>query len=165
MRHTTVDSPIGPLLLVRSDVGLVGLYLSPHQGQHGPQQGWVHDDAAFADLTAQLDAYWAGELHAFDLPLDLQGTTFQRRVWAELLRIPYGKTTSYGAIAADLDAPGAARAVGLANGRNPVSVVVPCHRVIGSTGALTGYGGGLPNKRFLLTHEAQHSPDAAPALF
>lgn len=152
-RWTTVDSPLGDLLLVRTDAGLSGLFMSPHQGQHGPPEDGVRDDTAFDAEKAQLAAYFAGELTDFDLVLDLLGTPFQARVWTELQRIPYGTTTSYGEIARALDAPGASRAVGLANGRNPVSVVVPCHRVIGSGGALTGYGGGLPAKRWLLAHE------------
>ena len=186
MKYTTLDSPLGPLLLARSAIGLAGLYLpqpdrpqpdraqpgptqpdrSPDRTQRsGPAEGWVHDPTAFADVTEQLAAYWAGTRQVFDLPLDLHGTVFQQAVWTALLAIPYGTTTSYGAIAARLNLPGGSRAVGLANGRNPVSLVVPCHRVIGSTGLLTGYGGGLPNKRFLLAHEAKHSPDAPLALF
>ena len=104
----------------------------------------------------QLQAYFAGELRDFDLPLDMQGTGFQKRVWAELLAIPYGKTCSYRDIANSIGAPKAVRAVGAANGRNPVPIVVPCHRVIGADGSLTGYGGGLPLKRFLLDLEMGH---------
>ena len=105
----------------------------------------------------QLKAYFAGELRDFDLPLDMQGTGFQKRVWAELLNIPYGETCSYRDIAGLLGTPKAVRAVGAANGRNPVPIMVPCHRVIGAGGSLTGYGGGLPLKRFLLDLEARHS--------
>ena len=167
VKYTTLDSPIGPLLLARSAIGLAGLYLSQSDlpQRSGPAEGWVHDPTAFADVTEQLAAYWAGTRQVFDLPLDLHGTVFQQAVWTALLAIPYGTTTSYGAIAARLNLPGGSRAVGLANGRNPVSLVVPCHRVIGSTGLLTGYGGGLPNKRFLLAHEAKHSPEAPLASF
>ena len=167
MRYTTVDSPVGPLLLARSTVGLAGVTMSPHPHPHrdGPSEDWSPDPGGFADVTDQLAAYWAGERQTFDLPLDLRGTAFQQSVWAALLQIPYGSTTSYGVIASRLGVPGASRAVGLANGRNPVSIVVPCHRVVGSTGLLTGYGGGLPNKRFLLAHEAAHSPDPALTLF
>ncbi|HTQ56643.1 MAG TPA: methylated-DNA--[protein]-cysteine S-methyltransferase [Bryobacteraceae bacterium] len=107
--------------------------------------------------VAELRAYFAGELREFDLPLDMQGTPFQKRAWDELLRIPYGETRSYGEIARAIGAPKAVRAVGAANGRNPVPIVVPCHRVIGAGGALTGFGGGLPMKRFLLDLEARHA--------
>ena len=106
---------------------------------------------------AQLSAYFAGELRDFDLPLDMQGTPFQKRVWDELLKIPYGETRSYSFVAHHIGAPKAVRAVGAANGRNPVPIVVPCHRVIGAGGSLTGYGGGLPLKRFLLDLEVRHS--------
>ena len=165
MKYTTVDSPVGPLLLTRSTVGLAGLSMSPHLHWDGPPEGWSPDADGFADVIGQLEAYWAGEQQVFDLPLDLRGTAFQQSVWAALLEIPYGSTTSYGAIASRLGVPGASRAVGLANGRNPVSIVVPCHRVVGATGLLTGYGGGLPNKRFLLNHEATHSPEVSLTLF
>jgi len=107
--------------------------------------------------VAQLRAYFAGELHDFDLPLDLQGTGFQQRVWHELCKIPYGETRSYSFLAVALGAPKAVRAVGSANGRNPIPIVIPCHRVIGAGGSLVGYGGGLPMKRFLLDLEARHS--------
>jgi len=105
----------------------------------------------------QLQAYFAGELHDFDLPLDLQGTEFQQRVWRELCKIPYGETRSYSFLAVALGAPKAVRAVGAANGRNPIPIVIPCHRVIGASGSLVGYGGGLPLKRLLLDLEARHS--------
>jgi methylated-DNA-[protein]-cysteine S-methyltransferase len=158
-RWTVVPSPIDELLLARTDAGLCGVWMSPHQGMAGPDEAWTRDDTAFDDATAQLAAYFAGELTAFDLPLDLsRGTDFQQRVWAALLTVGYGETTSYGAIAAGLGLhAGASRAVGLANGRNPVSVVVPCHRVIGASGDLTGYGGGLDRKRWLLAHEAERT--------
>jgi len=110
-----------------------------------------------ARAIAQLRAYFAGELRDFDLPLDMEGTAFQKRVWAELRRIPYGETRSYGEIAHAISAPKAVRAVGAANGRNPIPIVVPCHRVIGAGGNLVGYGGGLPLKRFLLDLEARHA--------
>ncbi len=109
------------------------------------------------DAVAQLQAYFAGELRDFDLRLDMQGTAFQQRVWAALRRIPYGETRSYAAIAGGIGAPRAVRAVGAANGRNPVPIVVPCHRVVGANGSLVGYGGGLPLKRFLLDLEARHT--------
>lgn len=154
-RWTTVDSPIGPLLLTASDKGLTGVYMEVHR--HGPgdvQPGWQRDDAAFAEVRRQLDEYFAGERTEFELPLDPAGTPFQLIVWEALRTIPYGDVRSYGEIAAQIGRPGAARAVGLANGRNPLSVVVPCHRVIGASGALTGYGGGLERKQHLLQLEA-----------
>jgi methylated-DNA-[protein]-cysteine S-methyltransferase len=111
------------------------------------------DTEPFATVAAQLAAYFTGELTEFDVPLALHGTPFQERVWTALQGIPYGETTTYGDLAAELGNPTASRAVGLANGRNPVGVIVPCHRVVGSTGSLTGYGGGLDRKRYLLDFE------------
>jgi methylated-DNA-[protein]-cysteine S-methyltransferase len=119
--------------------------------------GWSPDPRAFGRAVAQLGAYFAGELTDFDIELDLRGTEFQRRVWKALLTIPYGETRSYGEIAEQIGAPGAARAVGLANGHNPIAIVVPCHRVIGASGSLTGYGGGLDRKRTLLELEKQRA--------
>lgn len=118
--------------------------------------GWTRDDNVFSDAVEQLEAYFAGELTDFDIDLELIGTAFQRRVWAALQTIPYGETRSYGQIADQIGVHGAARAVGLANGHNPISIVVPCHRVIGSNGSLTGYGGGLQRKRALLDLENGH---------
>jgi methylated-DNA-[protein]-cysteine S-methyltransferase len=117
------------------------------------QPRWQRDDDAFAETRRQLEEYFAGERTSFDLPLDMHGHEFERRVWAALRQIPYGETVSYGEIAERIGAPGAARAVGLANGRNPVAIIVPCHRVIGANGKLTGFGGGLPMKRALLDLE------------
>jgi methylated-DNA-[protein]-cysteine S-methyltransferase len=114
----------------------------------------VRDDGAFPQAVEQLEAYFAGELTAFDLALRLDGTDFERRVWDQLLAIPYGETLSYGEVARRLGQPTASRAVGLANGRNPIGIIVPCHRVIGADGTLTGYGGGLPRKRALLDLES-----------
>ena len=126
------------------------------------RDGWEPDDEAFPDAVEQLEAYFAGDRIEFDLELDLVGTEFQRRVWAALLTIPYGETRSYGEIAAQIGAPGAFRAVGLANGHNPIGIIVPCHRVIGANGSLTGYGGGLDRKRALLELEKSRNrrPDA-----
>ena len=148
------DSPIGELCLIRDDEGLRGLYMQDHRGAAPVDPGWLRDDAAFTGITGQLDRYFAGELTDFDLPLAPRGTPFQLRVWAALSEIPYGETISYGELARYIGHPSAARAVGLANGRNPVAVIVPCHRVIGADGSLTGYGGGLERKRFLLDLEA-----------
>ncbi|GAA0246177.1 methylated-DNA--[protein]-cysteine S-methyltransferase [Actinomadura nitritigenes] len=154
--HVVVDSPVGPLTLVAIDGALCGLYMV-NQRHRPPQEsfGAPGDPGAepFAATAEQLAAYFAGELTAFDLPLDLRGTPFQGRVWAALQEIPYGETTTYGELAVELGKPSASRAVGLANGKNPVGVIVPCHRVVGSTGSLTGYGGGLDRKRYLLDFE------------
>ncbi|SDR91132.1 methylated-DNA--[protein]-cysteine S-methyltransferase [Agrococcus carbonis] len=153
MKHTIIDSPIGPLTLVRGDAGLTGLYMPDHSPAPDEARFGDRDDAAFTDAVQQLGEYWAGERTAFDLPLAGMGTPFQQRVWAALRAIPYGETRTYGWIAEQLGQPTAVRAVGLANGRNPLSIVVPCHRVVGASGALTGYAGGVERKRFLLDHE------------
>lgn len=153
---TEIDSPIGRLLLTADDAGLIGLHME--ERRHGPADvdpTWIRDDDTFVDAKKQLDAYFAGELREFDLPLNPSGTAFQQRVWAELRTIPYGEVRSYGEIAEQIGRPTASRAVGMANGRNPISIIVPCHRVIGASGALTGYGGGIDRKRTLLEMEAQ----------
>ncbi len=150
---TTVDSPIGPLTLTAADGLLTGMHM--HEQRHAPAAApeWRRDDAWFTQVTGQLKAYFAGELTRFDLPMRLCGTEFQRQVWSGLQAIPYGETISYGELARRVGNPGASRAVGLANGRNPIAIVVPCHRVIGSNGQLTGYGGGIDRKVWLLEHE------------
>ena len=155
MRYTTVDSPIGELLLVGDEQGLRGLYMETRRHPPRLEPGWRHDPASFAAATAQLEEYFAGERTEFELPLAPAGTPFQQRVWAMLREIPFGETTTYGALAERLGSPRVVRAVGMANGRNPISIVVPCHRVIGAGGALVGYGGGLERKRALLAHEAE----------
>ena len=149
------SSPVGDLTMIVSDTGLAALL-------------WENDDQRrvridrgerasghplLCETSKQLRAYFSGHLTSFDLPLDFQGTAFQKQVWAALLRIPFGEVRSYGAIAADIGRPTASRAVGAANGRNPISIIAPCHRVIGSAGALTGFAGGLEAKRYLLDHE------------
>jgi len=126
--------------------------------------GWEPADTAFAAAVDQLEEYFAGQRTEFELELELAGTPFQRRVWSALMTIPYGQTRSYGEIAMQLDAPGASRAVGLANGRNPIAIIVPCHRVIGANGKLTGYGGGLSRKRALLDLETAKA-STTPTLF
>lgn len=157
LTHTVLDdTPVGPLTLVAAGAALTGLYMT--EQRHRPPQesfGAPADPGAppFAVAIAQLRAYFRGELTTFDLPLALRGTPFQRRVWAALCGIPYGETRSYGQLAEALGVPTAARAVGLANGRNPVGIIVPCHRVVGADGSLTGYGGGLDRKRRLLAFE------------
>ncbi|GGZ15704.1 methylated-DNA--[protein]-cysteine S-methyltransferase [Streptomyces nitrosporeus] len=163
-RHTVVDSPYGPLTLVASDGVLAGLYMTGQRHRPDEETFGEEDPRPFGETARQLDAYFAGELTEFDLPLHLDGTPFQRAVWAELLRIPYGETRSYGELARTLGSPGASRAVGLANGRNPVGIIVPCHRVLGASGGLTGYGGGLDRKQRLLAFE-RGEEDAVPALF
>jgi methylated-DNA-[protein]-cysteine S-methyltransferase len=149
--YTTMASPVGELLLTAEDGRLTGLYMPA--GEHCPPPGAGREDGAFATTRRQLEEYFAGERHSFDLPLAPAGTPFQQRVWEELRRIGYGDTISYGELASRIGRPSAARAAGAANGANPVSIVIPCHRVIGSTGMLTGYGGGLEAKRFLLQLE------------
>jgi methylated-DNA-[protein]-cysteine S-methyltransferase len=151
--HTVVDSPLGPLTLRADDGVLSGLYMTDHRHSPAPDTLGPRADDGLAPVREQLAAYFAGELMAFDLPLALHGTAFQERVWAALRDIPYGVTTTYGELAAALGSPTASRAVGLANGRNPISIVVPCHRVVGANGSLTGYGGGVARKRALLDLE------------
>ncbi|MEU1038823.1 methylated-DNA--[protein]-cysteine S-methyltransferase [Streptomyces sp. NPDC005551] len=152
-QHTVIDSPYGPLTLVATDGVLSGLYMAGQRHRPSEEHFGDPDDTPFAETRAQLDAYFAGESKDFDLPLHLDGTPFQRSVWEQLRLIPYGETRSYGELAALLGKPGASRAVGLANGRNPVGIIVPCHRVVGADGGLTGYGGGLDRKRRLLDFE------------
>ncbi|WP_432118339.1 methylated-DNA--[protein]-cysteine S-methyltransferase [Streptomyces sp. bgisy032] len=152
-QHTVTDSPYGPLTLVAEDGVLCGLYMTDQR--HRPQQETfgTRDDTLFTETEQQLKAYFAGDLKEFTVELRLHGTPFQRTVWDELRRIPYGETRTYGQLADALGTPTASRAVGLANGRNPVGIIVPCHRVIGANGGLTGYGGGLERKRRLLDFE------------
>ena len=148
-------SPLGPLLLTSDGEALTGVFMDGHR--HGPTLGpdWTRDAAPFGAARAQLAAYFAGELRAFSLAVRPAGTPFQQAVWRALLDVPYGGTESYGALARRLGDPGAVRAVGAANGRNPVSIVIPCHRVVGADGALTGYGGGMERKRQLLALESR----------
>ena len=151
--HTVVESPLGPLTLRAEDGVLSGLYMTEHRHGPGVDALGVLDPDGLPAVREQLAAYFAGELRVFDVPVAVRGTPFQQRVWAALRQIPYGATTTYGELAAALGTPNAPRAVGLANGRNPVSIVVPCHRVVGASGALTGYGGGVERKRALLDLE------------
>ncbi|TVS85192.1 methylated-DNA--[protein]-cysteine S-methyltransferase [Mycobacterium helveticum] len=156
IQYRTIDSPIGPLTLAGRGSTLTNLRMADQT--HEPSRaGWTPGPGAFDNAVGQLEAYFAGELVDFDLDLDLRGTEFQRRVWKALLTIPYAETRSYGQIAEQIGAPGSARAVGLANGRNPIAIVVPCHRVIGAGGNLTGYGGGLERKRILLELEKRRA--------
>lgn len=150
MRFSTHQSPVGPLLLAGDEHALTRLAFA---GDDDVPDGWQQDDHRFADEHRQLEEYFAGARDGFDFPLRLEGPPFDRAVWAALKEIPYGTTASYGEIAARIGKPGRARAVGSANARNPIAIVVPCHRVIGADGALTGYGGGLDRKRALLALE------------
>ncbi|WP_405742655.1 methylated-DNA--[protein]-cysteine S-methyltransferase [Streptomyces sp. NBC_00028] len=152
-QHTVIDSPYGPLTLVATDGTLSNLYMTDQRHRPAQETFGARDDRPFGEAVDQLEAYFASELKEFTLELHLHGTPFQRSVWEQLLRIPYGETRSYGDLAAALGNPGASRAVGLANGKNPVSIIVPCHRVVGSNGSLTGYGGGLERKQRLLDFE------------
>jgi methylated-DNA-[protein]-cysteine S-methyltransferase len=153
MYHSYLDSPIGRLLLTGDATALTGLYLAAHTRIATPLG--TRDDSAFTEPARQLAEYFAGERQAFDLPIAPAGTPFQLRVWQLLQGIGYGERRTYGELAAELGNPNAARAVGLANGRNPISIIVPCHRVVGSTGALTGYAGGITNKQWLLDFESR----------
>jgi methylated-DNA-[protein]-cysteine S-methyltransferase len=157
MRYTTIDTPIGELLLVGDEGGLRRVSMSPFSV--APQ--WARDDEFFDDANEQFGQYFRGERREFDLPLKLEGNSFELLVWDALREIPYGETVSYGHIARGIGHPDAPRAVGAANGRNPVAIIVPCHRVIGADGSLTGYGGGLDRKRFLLDLEAGVIPMSA----
>ena len=161
--QSVVASPIGPLTLVAAGGALAGVYMDAQRhlpgtvAQAAPASQDGPDAAPLAAAARQLTEYFAGQRTEFDLPLEMAGTDFQRRVWAALREIPYGETVSYGELASGLGKASASRAVGLANGKNPFAVVVPCHRVVGSDGSLTGYGGGLDRKRFLLALEQRVS--------
>jgi methylated-DNA-[protein]-cysteine S-methyltransferase len=152
--YTTIPSPVGELVLVGRDGVLTALEPASGEGALRIGETWVRDDAAFPEARAQLEAYFDGGLREFELPLAPEGTPFEQRVWAALREIPYGATTSYGQVAAHIGVPNAARAVGAAVGRNPLMLLVPCHRVVGADGSLTGFRAGLDRKRRLLAHEA-----------
>lgn len=151
--YTMTDSPIGNLMLTSDGDSLTGVYMELHKGGPAIGAAWRRDDAAMRPTAEALSAYFAGDCRRFDLPLSLRGTEFQRKVWDALLAIPFGETTTYMEIARGIGAPRAVRAVGASVGRNPVSIIVPCHRVVGSSGNLTGFAGGLERKRWLLEHE------------
>lgn len=154
MKHRIVDSPLGPITLIVDDAGvLTALHFHDQRYRPGEDARGERDDTVAPEAAAQLAEYFAGERTSFDVPLAPRGTPFQRRVWDALREIPYGATESYGRIAARIGAPTASRAVGAANGRNPLGIIVPCHRVVGASGALTGYAGGVERKRWLLDHE------------
>ncbi len=153
--YSLLDSPIGRLLLVAED-GQLSRIDFPPAAEEAIASHWRHQPADFDEANRQLTAYFAGQRQEFDLPLHLVGTPFQRLVWQELTRIPYGQTASYGEIARRIDRSKACRAVGMANHRNPLPIIIPCHRVIGADGSLTGFGGGLACKQFLLDLERHH---------
>jgi methylated-DNA-[protein]-cysteine S-methyltransferase len=159
--YTIIDSPLGTLLLAGDGHSLHRLDMREGRRPVGIDPTWRRDDNAFTEISAQLNEYFDGARREFDTPLALAGNPFELRVWGALREIPYGQTASYGQIAATIGEPTAARAVGLANGRNPIAVIVPCHRVIGADGSLTGYGGGLERKRLLLDLEAGVLPLAS----
>ena len=155
MNYTTIESPIGPLFLAADEAGLCFISFAGNKRAMTPRKEWARNPKPLADVARQLRAYFKGELTEFDVPLNMQGTEFQLRVWDSLRKIPYGETTSYGELARRIGKPDAVRAVGTANGSNPIPIIVPCHRVIGSDGSLTGYGGGLPIKEKLLALESR----------
>ncbi|MBC7375118.1 MAG: methylated-DNA--[protein]-cysteine S-methyltransferase [Frankiales bacterium] len=157
MTHAVIDSPLGPLTAVTENGFLAGLFMADQRHRPDSSRFGPRDDSALPELRDQLAAYWAGDLTHFTVPLALRGTPFQQQVWAALQRVPYGTTCTYAELAAAIGRPTAVRAVGAANGRNPVCLVVPCHRVVGSGGALTGYAGGLVRKQLLVQHELTHS--------
>lgn len=157
MYYCYLDTPIGDLLIAGDDSALCTIGFPEGKMRREPESDWIFNEKPLAEACRQLREYFAGERKAFDLPLHLSGTEFQVRVLEELQRIPYGETTSYGAIAKRIGRPGAMRAVGAANGRNPIPIVIPCHRVVGSGGSLVGFGGGLDTKEALLRLEAEHS--------
>ncbi|MGN6730097.1 MAG: methylated-DNA--[protein]-cysteine S-methyltransferase [Rhodanobacteraceae bacterium] len=156
-----IESPIGPLLLVADEGGLTYIGLPKRGSAQAAPPDAQHMPTKLRSARHQFEEYFAGTRQTFELPLRPHGTPFQLEVWGALLAIPYGETTSYAAIAQRIGRPNAVRAVGAANGANPLSIIVPCHRVIGSDGDLTGYGGGLPAKRWLLAHERKFAPRVA----
>ncbi len=160
--YDTIDSPLGELLLVGARSSLTGLYMQEGRRPGEIGAGWRRAREPLAEAREQLGEYFAGERTDFDLAVSPAGSAFERRVWAELHTIPYGATLTYGELAARIGRPNAARAVGAANGRNPIAVVTPCHRIVGGGGALTGYAGGIDRKRFLLALEAGVSGERGP---
>lgn len=157
MHYRYLATPIGDLLLAGDETALCVVSFPEGSRRREPEPDWIYSEKPFGAACEQLEAYFEGKLKEFDLPLRPGGTEFQRRVLEELRKIPYGTTCSYGDIARRIGNPKAVRAVGAANGRNPIPIIIPCHRVIGSSGDLTGFGGGLPVKQALLRHEMEHS--------
>ena len=163
--YSYIDSPLGQIFVQGDGQFVTGLYLPMHKGWRGPDAAWRRSDAPFAALREQLAEYFAGQRRQFDVSLKYAGTPFQRRVWQELVRIPFGTTITYGQLAERVGQPTASRAVGHANGRNPISIIVPCHRVIGASGKLTGYAGGVDKKQWLLAWERDAAAVRAGNLF
>jgi methylated-DNA-[protein]-cysteine S-methyltransferase len=157
LKYTSIDSPIGELLLLGDEHALHGLHMQDGRKPTRIDPSWEPSPVPFADVRRQLSEYFDGERVTFDGELVMAGSAFEQSVWRALREIPYGETVSYGEIARRVGQPSAARAVGVANGRNPIAVIVPCHRVIGADGSLTGYGGGLERKRLLLELESSQS--------
>jgi len=157
MYYCYFDTPIGELLLAGDDDALAMVGFPEGSMRRDPEPDWIYNEKPFAEAMRQLGEYFSGRRREFDLPLKLDGTEFQVKVLKELEKIPYGETTSYGAIAKRIGHPKAMRAVGAANGRNPIPIIVPCHRVVGKSGDLTGFGGGLSPKEALLRLEAEHA--------
>lgn len=156
--YSYIECPFGRMFVQGDGHFVTGLFMPEHKGWRGPDASWQASDAPFAAVREQLAEYFAGQRQRFDVPLKLAGTPFQQRVWQQLLRIPFGTTISYAQLAQRVGQPTASRAVGHANGRNPISIIVPCHRVIGANGKLTGYAGGLDKKQWLLKWEASAAP-------
>ena len=154
IHYSNMPSPVGELTFTGTADGLTGVWFDTDRHQHD-RSGWQRDDALFAETRQQLEQYFAGTRQIFTLKLAAKGTAFQHQVWAVLCTIPFGETRSYGEQARAIDNEKAVRAVGLANGKNPIAIIVPCHRVIGANGSLTGYAGGLERKQWLLAHEAK----------
>ena len=155
-QYSTMPSPVGELTFTGTVEGLTGVWFDTDRHQHD-RSDWQRDDALFAEARQQLEEYFTGKRQQFTLKLAAQGTAFQHQVWAALCTIPFGETRSYGEQARSIHNEKAVRAVGLANGKNPIGIIVPCHRVIGANGSLTGYAGGLDRKQWLLAHEAKTS--------
>ncbi len=153
--HLKIDSPVGPLTLIAADGALTGVHFSSSAAELSDVGRQAPEDPVLRETARQLGEYFEGSRRRFDLPLHLEGTEFQCSVWWALAEIPHGSTTTYGEMARGLGRPGASRAVGAANGKNPISIILPCHRVIGGGGALVGFGGGLPAKAWLLEHESR----------
>jgi methylated-DNA-[protein]-cysteine S-methyltransferase len=158
LSYTHIDSPVGSLMVAGDIDALHYLCFPTSRNAIAPQSDWHQTDAPFQEVRRQLSAYFNGELRQFDLPLFLTGTDFQKSVWRYLATIPFGETQSYGQLAAAIEHPKASRAVGAANGSNPIAIILPCHRVIGANGSLTGFGGGLSTKEYLLSHEGVLTP-------
>lgn len=154
--YTELESPIGTLLITGDGSAITGLHMENQATRPLMEENWQQDDRGFREAREQLKAYFEGRLVNFDLPLAGTGTSFQKTVWTALQTIPYGQTETYGQLAERIGNHKASRAVGLANGRNPIGIIVPCHRVIGANGSLTGYAGGIERKQWLLAHERAH---------